>query len=53
VSPKKVYFEVEGRIHVVNFKDTFTTHFQGPASLNLDDLTGQFWTLAGHVMFTW
>src|SRR6185295_11309278 len=41
VSPKKVYFEFEGRVHVVNFKDTFTTKFQGASSLGLDDLTGQ------------
>jgi opacity protein-like surface antigen len=53
VSPKKVYFEFEGRMHIVSFKDTFTTEFSGPGSLGLDDLTGQFVTVTGSVLFTW
>jgi opacity protein-like surface antigen len=53
VSPKKVYFEFEGRVHIVNFQDTFSTEFSAPNAGGIPDLTGQFITLTGAVLFTW
>lgn len=53
ISPKKVYFEFEGRIHIVQFKDTFTTDFQAANEGGIQDLTGQLVTFTGAVLFTW
>lgn len=53
VAPKKVYFEFEGRIHIVQFKDTYTTRFQPASEGGLDNLTGQFLTITGNILFTW
>jgi hypothetical protein len=50
VSPRKVYFALEGKVHFVTFKDTYTTRF---SSAGLPDLTGQFFTLSGNLLFTW
>jgi opacity protein-like surface antigen len=55
VSPKKVYFEFEARMHVVNFKDTSSSDLAAPppAGLSLPDLGGQWVTLTGGILFTW
>lgn len=50
VSPRKVYFELEAKINVVTFKDTYTTDYQ---SAGLQDLTGNFYTITGSLLFTW
>jgi len=50
--PKKTYFEIEGKLNIVNFKDTFTTRYQ-TTTPKIDDLTGQFFTLTANVLFTW
>ena len=50
IVPKKTYFELEAKIHVVSFKDTYTTRFQ---SVGLPNLTGNFYTVTGNLLFTW
>jgi hypothetical protein len=50
ISPRKTYFEVEAKMHVVSFKDTYTTRFQGSS---LPNLTGHFFTITGNLLFTW
>ncbi len=50
VTPRKVYFELEGKVNVVTFKDTFTTIFQ---SAGMQDMTGNFYTLTANILFTW
>lgn len=50
VSPKKVYFQIEAKMHLVTFQDTYTTDFQ---SASIQDLTGNFYTLSGNMLFTW
>ncbi len=50
MSPRKLYFEIEGKIHLVNFKDTFLATYQ---SMGLADMTGNFYTITGNVLFTW
>ena len=50
MNPKKVYFVVEAKIHVVSFKDTSTTIFQ---PVGLQNLSGNFYTTTGSILFTW
>ncbi len=50
LSPRKTYFEIEAKIHVVSFKDTYTSNF---TSMNLPNLTGNFYTVMGSILFTW
>lgn len=50
IDPRKLYFELEGKCHVVTFKDTFTTNFQ---PMGLSNLTGSFFTLTGNILLTW
>jgi hypothetical protein len=50
ISPRKSYFEIEAKGHLVVFKDTYTTNFQ---ATGLPNLTGNFYTLSGSVLFTW
>jgi hypothetical protein len=50
ISPKKAYFQLEGKVHIVRFKDTFTTNFR---SIGLENLTGNFYTFTGNFLFTW
>lgn len=50
VNPRKVYFELEAKMNLITFKDTYTTLFQ---PLGLQDLTGRFYTLTGSFLFTW
>ena len=51
ISYKKSYFILEGRYHTQSFTDTTETRFQ--SSKNLSDLSGGFFTLMGHILFTW
>ncbi len=52
--PNKTFFEVEAKVHLVHFKDTYTTIYQavngGPG---LQDMTGNFYTVSGNFLFTW
>lgn len=50
IYPKKTYFELEGKINVVTFKDTYSTQFQ---SVGYPNLRGNLWTVTGSVLFTW
>jgi len=50
VTPRKIYFEIEGKMHLVQFKDTNTTTFQ---SVNIPNLNGNFYSVTGNVLFTW
>lgn len=50
ISPRKSYFAVEGKMHVVTFKDTYTSRF---TSQNLPSLTGFFYSVTGSILFTW
>ena len=50
LSPRKTYFEIEGKVHLVSFRDTYTTIFQ---TISINDMTGNFYTVSGNVLFTW
>lgn len=50
IKPRSAYFQVEGKVHIVKFKDTFTQTF---ASSGIADLTGLFYTVTGNILFTW
>jgi Outer membrane protein beta-barrel domain len=50
ISPRKTYLEIEGKMHLVTFKDTYSTQF---SSLGLNDLTGRFYTISANILFTW
>jgi hypothetical protein len=52
VSPRKAYLGLSARYHLVTFKDTYTSEFQGE-SIPVTDLTGGFYTVMGSVLFTW
>jgi len=47
---KKTYFILESRYHTQNFTDTIDTAYQ---SKGIPDLTGGFFTVMGHLLFTW
>lgn len=49
VNPKKTYFELEVKANLVTFKDTFTTLY----APSLPNLTGNFYTITGSLLFTW
>ncbi|MEK6704459.1 MAG: outer membrane beta-barrel protein [Bdellovibrionota bacterium] len=49
ITPRKLYFDLEWRMHLVSFNDTYTTTFK-PI---IDDMTGQFYTMSGSFLFTW
>lgn len=49
IKPKKVFFEVEGKVLSAKFQDTNTTAFQP----QLVDLGGLFYTITGGLLFTW
>lgn len=51
VKPKKIYFQLEGKIHLATFNDTYTSAFQSTASI--ENLTGFFYTFTGNLLFTW
>ena len=47
---KKTYFILEGRYHTQNFTDTNETKYK---TKQIPDLTGGFFTMMGHILFTW
>jgi hypothetical protein len=50
--PRKTYFQIDGKLHMVSFQDVDTTRFDiGPNALS--DLSGFFYTITGSLMFTW
>ena len=50
IAPKKTYLAIEGKMHFVRFKDTYTTLFQ---SQGLPNLTGNFYTMTCNLLLTW
>jgi hypothetical protein len=50
LKPGKSYLELEGRYHIVTFKDTHTALF---ADQHIDDLTGGFFTFNANILFVW
>ena len=50
MNPRKSYFELEAKGHLAVFKDTYTTSFQ---AAGLPNLTGNFYTISGSILFTW
>jgi hypothetical protein len=50
ISPRKSYFELEGKGHFVTFQDTYTSVF---SSVGIPNLTGNFYTVSGSILFTW
>jgi hypothetical protein len=50
LKPRKVYFAVEGQVHIVTYQDTYTTLY---TNYNIPDLTGLFYTLTGNFLFTY
>ncbi len=50
ITPRKIYFEIEGKAHLVPYVDAYTTNFQ---TVNLPNLTGNFYTFSGNFLFTW
>lgn len=53
IKHRKAYFTLEGKMHLVTFKDTYTDRFQSSKSAPLQDLTGQFFTATASLLFTW
>ncbi len=53
ISPKKTYFQLEGRMYFVGYEDQFSSRFNTSAAGNIPDLTGNFYTITGSVLFTW
>ncbi len=52
ISPRKSYFQLEAKGHLVTFKDTYSTAYSG-SPYSLPDLSGLIYTVTGSVMFTW
>lgn len=51
LKPKKLYIQLEGKALISVFKDTYTSKFS--TGDGLADLTGNFYTITGNVVFTW
>jgi len=49
ITPRKLYFEIEGKVHYATFRDTYSASYQP----TLQDLTGLFFTVSGNLLFTW
>lgn len=52
MSPKKLYFNLEAKMHIITFTDTHTSEYQR-SQMQLNDLTGNFYSLVGSLLFTW
>lgn len=50
LKPRKLYFTTEARINIVSFHDSSTTDFAGQG---LSNLSGNFYTFIGSLLFTW
>jgi hypothetical protein len=51
ITPRKLYVTIEGKMNIVTYQtDTYTTVF---TSQGLPNLTGNFYTVVGSVLFTW
>ena len=52
LKPKKTYFQIESKIHLVNFPDIDTSKFNVKPT-NLPDLSGMYLSITGNFLFTW
>ena len=52
IKPRKAYFELEGKMYFVKFKDSGSTAYKD-APRGIPDLGGNFYTLTAAVLFTW
>ncbi len=50
ISHRKVYFDLQGQLRAVNFKDRLTRKYQDSG---IPDLTGYFYSFTGSILFTW
>ena len=50
IAQRKTYFQTEFKVGVATFKDTYSPTF---TSAGLPNLTGNFYTLTGNVLFVW
>ncbi len=50
IRPRKSYFQIEGKYHMVTFNDTYSSVF---SESGLADLTGPMYTLQTNFLFTW
>lgn len=54
IKHRAMYFSLESKIHLVHFRDTNTDDFLAEnVTPHLDNLSGQFYTLSGSLLFTW
>ena len=51
IKHRKAYFQLESRIHMVTFQDTYSPRFS--ESVGIPDVTGAFFTTTLSLMFTW
>ena len=51
IRPKKTYFQFEGKYHMVNFNDTYSSLYQ--SANGIADLTGPIYTVQSNLLFTW
>jgi hypothetical protein len=52
LKPRKVYLDLESKVHFLRFKDTYIADFNRDPYF-LPDLTGMFFTFTLDVLFTW
>ena len=52
IKHRSMYFALEGKAHLLNFKDTYTDTHLGKIP-NLENLSGRFYTVIGSLLFTW
>lgn len=50
ISPRKSYFQLEGKVNLVTFKDTSTSIY---TSAGIEDLSGPFYSITGNFLFTY
>ncbi len=51
IIPRKVFFSLEGKLHIVSFKDRYSTEFESDPGI--PNLEGYFYTFIGSFLFTW
>lgn len=51
IKPKKIYFEVESKIHLMRFQDSSSSVFS--TANDAADLSNNFYTFTGSLLFTW
>ncbi|MCM2278334.1 MAG: porin family protein [Oligoflexia bacterium] len=52
MSPRKSYFQIEGKLHLPSFEDASSDAFNSDPN-NVPDLSGMLYTVTANVLFTW